>query len=83
MNQFGLHKRVVDVSRREKNDSERDEDILVGVVEGIGTISACQRGIDEKTCLDKNSMYSATFSKRYSGSILKSSGDSAGRGSLR
>jgi hypothetical protein len=53
MNQFGLHKRVVDVSRRKKNDSERDEDILVGVVEGIGIVSACQAELTKRLALTR------------------------------
>ena len=72
--QFRLHERVVHVSGREEDDSESDEDVFVCIIESVGIVpveSVTDRSF-HMIYLDRNSIYSATFSKRYSGSMRKS-----------
>lgn len=83
---LGLEERVVYVTRREESNGKSDERVFVRVVEGIAFVSMqSQRPLlDTKlpTHLARNSKYSATLSKRYSGSIRNAVGASIGSGNL-
>lgn len=44
VDELGLHEGIVDVSRREENDREGDENVFIGIVERVGIVPAVRSG---------------------------------------